>query len=169
MSTSAATSPWLVGLTVIGLLAGCATSASPTPTQTAGPPSAVPTAVAATAVPAVSPSGVPTAAPVTTPPSTPTPSAIAYGPVAVVTGTLTCPSIDFGPTTTDASGVEHGRAGSLTCDAVTNDPRVTGTSHDTFSADYWGTADHLSGALVQWGTSRLVSPGGVWVAKYAGI
>ena len=44
-----------------------------------------------------------------------------------------------------------------------------GRLREKWSVDYWGTADHSNGALVQWGTSRLVTPGGVWVGTYTGV
>ena len=115
------------------------------------------------------PTTTPTAAPTAVATAAVTSKAITYGPVSVVSGTLTCPSIDFGPVTTDADGVQHARAGTIVCDAATNDPRVTGTSTDTWSVDYWGSADHTNGALVQWGSSRLDTAGGEWVGTYSGV
>ncbi len=140
------------------LLGGCASSAA---APTASP--------ATTATPSVNTTAMATPTPSPSRSPSPTPSAIAYGPVSVVTGTAICPSIDLGTGTTDANGVQHARAGTLTCKADTNDPRVTGTFNDTWNADYWGTPDHNNGALVQWGTSRLETSGGAWVGTYTGV
>jgi hypothetical protein len=107
------------------------------------------------------------ASPATT--SSPTPAAIAYGPVSVVSGLSDCPSIDFGTQTTGPDGVQHARGGTVTCTETADDPRVSGAYTGTWNLDWWGTADRTSGALVQWGTTRLVNAGGAWVGRMTGV
>jgi hypothetical protein len=89
--------------------------------------------------------------------------------VTVVAGSLDCPSIDFGKQTTDPNGVQHARGGTLVCTETADDPRVSGAHTESWNADWWGTADHTSGALVQWGTVRLANAGGAWEGRYTGV
>jgi hypothetical protein len=137
-----------------------------------GAPTAAPTVVATSnaAAPTVAPTVAPTAERLTPPPPTPLPSPRIYGPVTVVTGTETC-TFDFvnGTTTTKANSAEHMRNGTATCTDRANDPRVSGTYVATWNIDYWGTADHSNGALVQWGTATLTTPGGTWVGRATGV
>jgi hypothetical protein len=100
--------------------------------------------------------------------SNPAPTAAIYGPVSVVTGVETC-TVDFGTITTEADFVEHGRNGTAECTDTVNDVRVSGTYTATWNIDYWGTRDHGNGALVQWGTGRLVAGEGVWLGRATGV
>jgi hypothetical protein len=89
--------------------------------------------------------------------------------VAVVAGTSDCPSFDFGTITTDSRGVQHARGGTFACTQTVNDPRVSGAYAATWNLDWWGTSDRSNGALVQWGTVRLVNAGGVWEGRATGV
>ncbi len=151
----------LVGVIFLTLSAGCAAGACPTPTP------ATPTAPILPSVSAATPTPTPIAA--TTPVPTASAAATNYGPVTVVSGTLDCPSIDFGNETTGPDGVQQARGGTLKCTETADDPRVSGAHTESWNADWWGTADHSSGALVQWGTARLVNAGGVWEGRFAGV
>lgn len=148
----------LVGVISLTLSAACAAGVSPTPTSATLTPTSLPSVSAAT----------PTAA-IATPAPTPSPTAITHGPVTVVAGTAVCPSIDFGTVTTDSTGVQHSRGGTLACTQTVNDPRVSGAYTATWNLDWWGTADHSNGALVQWGTVRLVNAGGAWEGRATGV
>ncbi len=69
--------------------------------------------------------------------------------------------------TTDPDGTGHSRDGLTACTVVANDSRVSGQQVDQSRLDHWGAAD--SGALVQWGTSRLQNAGGAWVGRFTGV
>ncbi len=149
------------------LLGGCASSAAtPTVTPTATPtgtPAATPTSVAtATMTPTATPTSVATA--------TIVPKAVTYGPVAVIAGVENC-NMDaiFGTTSGEGTTVQHSRNGTAKCTDTTNDPRVNGTYTATWNMDYWGTPDDRNGALVQWGTARLVAAGGAWEGRATGV
>jgi hypothetical protein len=163
-----AAAPPLILLVATALLAGCA--ATPTPVVAPAPASvpattaALPGPTAAAAAPAP-PSPEPTIHLVTIAPS---PTAIAYGPFSVVTGTEVC-SVTSGASRTDPDGTEHMRGGRVECTDYTNDPRVSGTYTGPYNLDWWGLPDHATGALVQWGTMRLVNAGGAWEGRLAGV
>ena len=151
------------------LLAGCAADATPTPSRATVTPTSAPS------IAIVTPTAVAPPAPTPSPEATihimtvaPSPTAIAYGPASVVDGAETC-SITSGPSTTDADGTEHMRGGKVECTDYANDPRVSGTYSGTWAIDWWGTPDHGDGALVQWGTERLVNAGGTWEGRLAGV
>lgn len=149
----------LAALVAASLLAGCGSSAA-TPVATA---TATPTSTRATsAIPAVSPSTAPTA--------TVLPTAITYGPVTVVSGVETCDmSGIFGEVSGMGTSVQHSRNGTAKCTDKTDDPRVSGAYTATWNMDYWGTPDHLNGAVVQWGTARLTATGGTWEGRATGV
>jgi hypothetical protein len=158
------TSRPLAGPIIVVLLAGCAAGA--TPTQTPAPSSA-PSLAVTTPGPTLAATAAPEPTPTPTP--APSPTAVTFGPVTVVTGTSDCPSFDFGIVTTDDKGVQHARGGTFACTQTVNDPRVSGASTATWNLDWWGTVDHKSGALVQWGTARLVNAGGAWEGRSTGV
>jgi hypothetical protein len=113
-----------------------------------------------TSVATVSPTSVATA--------TVAPTAVAYGPVSVISGVENC-SIDFRTTTGEGTRVQHARNGTANCTDTVNDSRMQGTYTATWNLDYWGTPDKMRGALVQWGTGRLVAAGGAWEGRATGV
>jgi hypothetical protein len=94
--------------------------------------------------------------------------AVTYGPVAVISGVESC-DIDFGTVTAEGTGIQHARNGTAKCTDTVNDPRMNGTYAATWNLDYWGTPDHMNGALVQWGTARLTVAGGTWEGRASGV
>jgi len=147
----------LVGLTATILLAGCAAATTPTPAPTASPaPTATPT-------PAATPTPPPPA-----PSASPTPTPMSWGPAVLVTGWHRCMGVP-GTITMDPDGISsHARGGQLSCTDEANDPRVSGHTTNAFDSDGWG-AGTPPGALVEWGTGRLESAGGIWEGTYAGV
>ena len=123
-------------------------SVSPLPPAASAAPTSVPSMVAA------APTVTPTPTPIPTPAITPMPSA-----VALAETTLTASNYDCNLGSSDTP---------VQCTAVSNDPRVTGTYKATFHTNRWGS-DPSHGAMVQWGTARLVNSGGVWAGPYSGI
>ena len=149
----------LAGLIVLSL-AGCASSPGATSTPS---PAATPIPVAtASATLAATPTAVATA--------TVAPKALTYGPVSVLMGVENCNMANiFGTTSGMGTTVQHSRNGTATCTDTTNDPRASGDYTATWNMDYWGTPDDTNGALVQWGTARLVNAGGAWEGRGSGI
>lgn len=147
----------MASLAAVSLLGGCAASAV-TPTVT--PVATAPSVEAASVTPTTAPTPVATA--------TLAPTAATYGPVAVISGDEVC-AIDFGTVTGEGTTVQHSRNGTATCTDTVNDPRMTGTYTATWNMDYWGRPDKMNGALVQWGTGRLVAAGGAWEGRATGV
>jgi len=140
----------LVGLAVATLVGGCSTSASPSSSPTTAPSASVsPVSLPTTPGP---PSGSPAVATMTQ-----------------VVGTSSRVSLDRGTVTTDAKGVQHARGGTVVVQDAVDDPRVGGTTTMTWNMDYWGTPDWSQGALVQWGTARIVNSGGAWEGNATGV
>jgi hypothetical protein len=143
----------LVGVSVVAVLAGCASGASPTPPPASPTPTSGPSAAVATPTPA---------------PTLPTPAAVTYGPVTLVTGANTCPGLnpDFSQ---DPDGTWHVRDLTVECTDETDDPRVSGTHTASWNMDFWGTPAQGVGAGVQWGTVRLENAGGAWEGRLSGV
>jgi hypothetical protein len=149
----------LAGLALAGLVgASCAGAGSPTPT------------VAPTAAPTMTPSPAAvvtaTPAPTAAPSPSPTPASTPAGtPPAVVVGTFTIVSgveqfvIEDGGTMNSEGGVDKGRGLTLKCVDVANDPRVSGTTVETWNYDFAGLPPE---AGLDWGVRRLENDGGVW-------
>ena len=80
------------------------------------------------------------------------------GPFTIVSGTEEFVVEDFGTTTTE-DGVDKGRGLTLKCIDVANDPRVSGTTTETWNYDFVGTPPQ---AGLDWGIRRLKNDGGAW-------
>jgi len=155
----------MAALAAASLLSGCA-SGGATSTVT---PTAAPTSVAiASTTPTASTTPVATQTAVAT--ANIASTAATYGPVAVITGNETCDmTAIFGTTSGMGTSVQHSRNGTAKCTDTTNDPRVSGDYTATWNMDYWGTPDDTNGAIVQWGTARLVNAGGAWEGRATGV
>ncbi len=150
-----------VGLTLVGLLAGCVSgsTASPTPSASPAPSAAPPSASTPPATPTPEPSSEKLTAP---------PGPDKVGPVTIVTGTLTCPSGAEGTTTTpDPSGLSHTRGARLDCTEDADAPEVSGASVYSSNLDTWLSGG--AGALVQWGSVRITNAKGSWHGTYTGV
>jgi hypothetical protein len=153
----------LACLTVVVMLAGCATGVTNAPPSTTPAPAT--TARVATAPPSSTASPDPTAAAKVTP----------------VSGTGTChpPTSPYSVSgyVTDVSDVLHFRRGSLLCTTAADDPRVSGAVTAQWNADQWGAfkkgqwrwAPDEDGAFVQWGTRRIENAGGAWEGMGPGV
>jgi len=98
------------------------------------------------------------------------PNAITYGPVAVISGVEHCDMAGlFGTTSGMGTSIQHSRNGTARCTDNTDDPRVSGDYTAAWNMDYWGTPDGTNGAIVQWGTARLVGAGGSWEGRATGV
>jgi hypothetical protein len=150
VSRSLPTGRVLVGLIATILLAGCASSATPPPSPTPATQSPPATPSAALTTPTLTPAPTP----IPTPAITPMPSAVALGETTLTASNYAC---EIGSSDTPVQ-----------CTVVSNDPRVTGAYKATFHSNRWGS-DPAHGAMVQWGTARLVNAGGVWAGPYSGI
>ena len=78
-------------------------------------------------------------------------------------------AIDFGTVTGEGTNVQQARNGTAECLDTVNDPRMSGKYTATWNMDYWGSPDKQNGALVQWGTGKLVNEGGTWNGKATGV
>jgi hypothetical protein len=89
------------------------------------------------------------------PSPSPLPSAIAFGEATLTESSLEC-TFDL-------------RSDSpIQCATMSNDPRVSGDYTATLHTTGWN-ADTSHEAFLQWGTARLVNPGGAWDGPYSGI
>jgi hypothetical protein len=145
----------LAGLVLAGLVgASCAGAGSPSPTA---PPTPTPSPVAvvtATPAPTAAPSPSPT--PVSTPAGTPAP--VVVGKFTIVSGVEQFVIADTG-TMTNEDGVDKGRGLTLKNIDTANDPRVSGTTTETWNYDFAGMPPQ---AGLDWGVRRLENDGGAW-------
>jgi hypothetical protein len=157
----------VVPIILAGLLvAACAAGTSPISNPTASPTPALATPIAATATPTLTPTPTPTPAATVAV----APTAAIYGPVSVFWGVENCDlTAVMGTMTGAGTTVQHSRNGTAECIDTVNDPRMNGTVTSTWNMDYWGTPDQSNGALVQWGTGRLVNAGGAWDGRATGV
>ena len=150
----------IAGLVAASLLCGCASSAATqSVTLTPGPPR----------TPTAGPTLTPTPAPTPVATATVAPTALAYGPVAVVSGVSTCSEHGLGTVSGDGTSAQHARNGAWKCTDTTNDPRVSGEITANWNMDYWGAPNGTDGAVVQWGTARLVTADGAWEGRATGV
>ena len=57
----------------------------------------------------------------------------------------------------------------LRCYDTTNDPRVSGTSTDTWSVDFYSEKGRPPTVGIDWGWRRLVNEGGSWEGPIVGV
>jgi hypothetical protein len=144
----------LLSAAVVVATAGGGSSSSSSPSSSS--PSSATSAAVSTTIP---------------PPTTSTLALVSFpGGATYVTGRTEHFTLDKGTVTIDASGVTHGRNGTVDYDLVSADPRVTGHVTGTYNADLWGklTDDAIDGVMTQWGTATLTNDGGTWSGVYAG-
>ena len=151
----------LVAMAVVAFLVLACSGSGTTPQPATGspPPAAVVTATPAavsTATPAPTPA--PTASPTTAPSPTGTPSPATRGKFTIVSGVEEYLPQDTGSITTE-DGVDKGRGLTLKNVDVANDPRVSGTTTETWNFDFAGLPP---AAGLDWGTRRLENEGGAW-------
>ena len=146
---------FLIPLALAGLVAAsCAGAGSPSPT--AAPTAASTPTPSPAAVVTASPAPSPSPTPVWTPAGTPPP--VVVGKFTIVSGVEQFVIEDSG-TMTNEDGVDKGRGLTLKCVDVANDPRVSGTTVETWNYDFAGLPPE---AGLDWGVRRLENEGGAW-------
>jgi len=152
MSSRTIRLPLFAALTGASLVLACSTGSSTTlPVPGSSPPVAV-------ASRSPGPSVAPSPAATTSPPPSGTPAPVEKGAFTIVAGTETFAIEEMGTVTTE-NGVTRGRAFTVACVDVANDPRVSGTTTETWNFDFNGTPPD---AGLDWGTRRLVNEEGAW-------
>ncbi len=102
-----------------------------------------------------------TAAPASTP--------LLAGTMTIVSGREFYAVANSGTETTD-NDIRKGRGLTLSCTDEANDPRVSGTTTDTWNYDfYFSTGAMVPTVGVDWGTRRLVNEGGAWEGSIIGV
>jgi hypothetical protein len=144
----------VVGL--IGMSCGSAGASGQAGNPTVAPATAPLAAVTPSPLP---PTPDPTPAPTSAPASPAgTTAPVVRGPFTIVSGIEEFLIEDTGTWTTK-NGIDRGRGLTLKCTDVANDPRVSGTTTETWNFDFLGTPP---AAGLDWGVRRLENDGGAW-------